>query len=113
MARRGSTGIDNFVAVVNEEWDACGLDLDRPPAPSDTAAVAAWAGFLMACVVRGIAVGDPRWERLEIRHGDGRPHFHLPEDPTAKTARAEADFGVGLALLMSLLGRTREDTERA
>jgi hypothetical protein len=109
MAHRARTGIDDgrFVAILNEVWDACGLDWDRPPAASDAAGVAAWADFLRASAERGIAIGDPRWQRLEIRPRDGRPRFHLPDDSTTKAAPAEPDFGVGLALLMSLLGRTR------
>ncbi len=110
MGRRIRTRIDDrrFVEILNEVWDASGLDWDRAPAPSDAAGVAAWTAFLRASAERGIAIGDPRWEHLEIRHLDGRPRFHLPDEVTSTASPEEPDFGVGLALLMSLLGNRRQ-----
>lgn len=98
--------------MLNEAWDAVGLDWRSPPAPSDPAAVAAWARFVAACAQQGVSVGDPRWQRLEVRRRNGRPRFRLPNRDGREPFTPDAkDFRVGLALLVSLLGRELEDDE--
>jgi len=79
-------------------WDA---DAARR---SEAASVGAWAGFLSACVARGVSIGDPRWRELEVLVRGGQPRFALPASTTLKPP-LENDFGVGLTLLMVLLDR--------
>jgi hypothetical protein len=73
----------------------------------DPASIEAWAGFLSACVERGVSLGDPRWRDLEVRVRAGQPRFALPS-ARAAAAPLENDFSVGLALLMGLLERDSE-----
>jgi hypothetical protein len=96
-----------FLAILNSVAAEMGTDLLSPPGEmSEAEVVAAWARFLQACLGRGISVGDPRWRALEVRTTAGRPRFHLPEGGGGPDRGDAGDFSVGLALLMSMLGRT-------
>ncbi|HEU4929635.1 MAG TPA: hypothetical protein VFU38_07370 [Candidatus Krumholzibacteria bacterium] len=97
-----------FVAILNDAFSSSQLDLSAPPDPANPAYIAAWAGFVRACVARGVEVGDRRWERLTVHVEDGRGRFRLTDDSEPKETADEPDFGVGLALLMSLLGRNKD-----
>jgi len=99
-----------FVAVLNEAFESSHLDLSASPDPADPAYIAAWAGFVRACVARGVEVGDRRWGRLTVQVEDGRERFRLGDESDSKERTEEPDFGVGLALLMSLLGRNKADS---
>ena len=98
-----------FVAIVNDAIASSRLDLSAAPDPLDPGYIAAWAAFVRACVARGVEVGDPRWARLTVRLEDDQPRFRLTDDsaPRESESEDEPDFGVGLALLMSLLGRNK------
>ena len=74
----------------------------------DAASLEAWAGFLSACVAKGVSIGDPRWRDLEVRVRAGQPRFALPPDRIAAQPPLENDFSVGLTLLMGLLDRQPE-----
>jgi len=99
-----------FLTILNEVAGEMqtGL-LEANPGRREAEAIQAWAEFLGSCVSRGVSVGDPRWRLLEVRRVAGRPRFALPEADRPAPPGAESDFGVGLALLMSML--TRGDPE--
>ena len=97
-----------FVAIVNDACEASRLDPSAPPDPTDPAYIEAWAGFVRACVSRGVEVGDRRWSELIVRSEQGRARFRLSDPADAGENTGEPDFGVGLALLMSLLGRSKD-----
>jgi len=69
----------------------------------DASSLAAWAGFLAACVSAGATITDDRWRSLEVQRGPRGYRFSLPKQGSS-TVVAD-DFGVGLALLMNLLER--------
>ena len=96
-----------FVAVVNGAIASTRLDLSATPDPLDPGYIAAWAAFVRACVAGGVEVGDSRWARLTVRVEDNEPRFRLTDEPATSESPDEPDFGVGLALLMSLLGRNK------
>jgi hypothetical protein len=73
----------------------------------DAASIEAWAGFLSACIAKGVSIGDPRWRELEVRVRGGQPRFTLPPDRSAHPP-LENDFSVGLTLLIGLLDRQPE-----
>lgn len=99
-----------FVELLNESaasfsgiWDVAAAQRRDP------ASVSAWAGFLAACVERGVLIGDERWREVEVRVRGGKPVFALPSlRPSAKPL-IENDFSVGLTLLMGLLNRGSKD----
>lgn len=99
-----------FVASLNEGLVASSLDPAAPPDPSDPGYIAAWAEFVRACVARGVEVGDERWGRLTVAMEDGQPRFRLSDEGESPDRTEEPDFGVGLALLMSLLGRNKRES---
>ena len=112
MASRPPIDDQRFVSIVNEAFRSSRLELSAPPNPADPADIAAWAGFVAACVSRGVEVGDPRWRHLEIRRDGAGLRFRLDDRTAGPTEEPqEPDFGVGLALLMSLLGGSPKDTE--
>ncbi|MDH3198284.1 MAG: hypothetical protein OEO21_08590 [Candidatus Krumholzibacteria bacterium] len=92
---------DQFVAKLNRIAGECrlalpGIDSEAPSAE----AVAAWAGFLEACVRRGIRLSDPRWKRLTLSHAQPAAVFTMgPGSP----GNRDADFRVGLQLLVGML----------
>ena len=98
-----------FVANLNEVLASSPLDLSAPPDPEDPGYIAAWAEFVRACVARGVEVGDPRWGRLTAAMEDGQLRFLLGDESESREDTEEPDFGVGLALLMSLLGRNKRE----
>ena len=73
----------------------------------DPASIESWAGFLSACVEKGVSIADPRWRELEVRVRAGQPRFTLPPK-RAERPPLENDFSVGLTLLMGLLNRQPE-----
>ena len=97
-----------FVATLNDAIASSQLDLSSPADPANPAYIAAWAGFVRACVARGVEVGDLRWARLTVHVEDGQPRFQLTDESEPSRDNDEPDFGVGLALLMSLLGRSKD-----
>ena len=96
-----------FVACLNEVLVTSSLDLAAPADPLDPGYIAAWAEFVRACVARGVEVGDTRWGRLTVAMEDGEPRFRVNDESPKEDESGEPDFGVGLALLMSLLGRDK------
>lgn len=100
-----------FLAILNRALRESGVNPAVPASPTDPGAVAAWAGFLRACVAEGVSIADPRWRELEVRGKDGAHLLALsargrrapapvdPAEPEDKT-----DFTLGLSLLMSMLG---------
>jgi hypothetical protein len=68
--------------------------------------LADWAHFLETCVRKGIVLSDPRWQRVTIEANAPHSRFTLEAggDPSM-----DADFRVGLQLLMGLLGREDDD----
>ncbi len=98
-----------FIASLNEGLASSPLDLAATPDPADPGYIASWAEFVRACVSRGVEVGDPRWARLTVAMEDGRPRFRLSDADEPREDSEEPDFGVGLALLMSLLGRNKRE----
>lgn len=98
-----------FAATLNDALASSSLDLFARPDPADPGYIAAWAEFVRACVERGVEVGDPRWGRLTVAMEDGQPHFRLGDESQPRDETDEPDFGVGLALLMSLLGRNKRE----
>jgi hypothetical protein len=99
-----------FVASLNEVLVSSALDLAAPPDASDPGYIAAWAEFVRACVARSVEVGDERWGRLTVAMEDGQPRFRLSDESEPAGETKEPDFGVGLALLMSLLGRNKRES---
>ena len=96
-----------FVAIENGAISSSRLDLSATPDPLDPGYIAAWAAFVRACVARGVEVGDSRWARLTVCVEDDQPQFRLSDETATSESPDEPDFGVGLALLMSLLGRNK------
>jgi hypothetical protein len=64
-----------------------------------------WARFLEACVKRGIKLSDPRWQRLAVASNSPSTRFTLEGD----SERSDADFRIGLQLLVGMLGLDEED----
>lgn len=67
----------------------------------------AWARFLEACIERGVDLGDPRWQRVALGEATAHTEFTL-EATQDGPGDSEADFRVGLQLLLGLLGERRE-----
>ena len=59
-----------------------------------------WARFLGACVKEGIPLSDPRWQRVGLSDDATYSRFTLETDDGSKK---DADFRVGLQLLMGIL----------
>jgi hypothetical protein len=94
-----------FLAALNASIAESGLDLSVPASPRDPQAVAAWAGFLRACVARGVTIADPRWQHLVLRSAGSASKLVLVDaDDTDAPDAGEVDFRLGLSLFMSLLG---------
>ena len=104
-----------FLAILNRALRESGVDPAVPASPTDPGAVAAWAGFLRACVAGGVSIADPRWRELEVRAKDGHHLLALsakgrrapdPVDPGDSHGDPgdKTDFTLGLSLLMSMLG---------
>jgi hypothetical protein len=92
---------DQFVAKLNRIAGERRLALPGVDAAAPSAeAVAAWAGFLEACVRRGIRLSDPRWKRLTL--SQAQPVAVFTMGPGAPGNR-DADFRVGLQLLVGML----------
>lgn len=69
--------------------------------------LADWALFLESCVKKGVVLSDPRWQRVTINSNTPHTSFTLEADDEG----ADADFRVGLQLLMGLLGRDEDPTK--
>ena len=72
--------------------------IDESPPSGDT--IAAWAGFLQLCLKRGVKLSDPRWDRVTIQKHKPTTVFELEG---GSVERSDADFRVGLQLLMGML----------
>lgn len=96
-----------FLFILNRAVRQSGLDLTAPASPSDPAAVAAWAGLLRRCVADGVSIADPRWRDLEVRSTGGSSQLVLGSEED-ESGDGEADFTLGLSLLMSMLGGRRD-----
>lgn len=92
---------DLFVAKLNRIAGERRLALPGLDAAAPSAQVLeAWAGFLEACVRRGIRLSDPRWQRLTLSRTQPVAVFKLgPGAPGSP----DADFRVGLQLLVGML----------
>jgi len=73
--------------------------IDESPPSGDV--ISAWAGFLELCVKRGIKLSDERWARLMIEKQKPVTVFELQG---SGGQAPDADFRVGLQLLMGMLG---------
>ncbi|HET6349331.1 MAG TPA: hypothetical protein VFH88_09650 [Candidatus Krumholzibacteria bacterium] len=92
-----------FTSILNEvAAEMAHAPLEPSVGRSETEAVRLWADFLRRCVAKGVSVGDPRWDRLEVHRAGGHPVFRLPRGVDSGKATPD-DFSVGLALLMSVL----------
>lgn len=93
-----------FLAIINQVISTMTPPLfDGASGVSEAERIRLWAEFLTQCVGKGVAVGDPRWRRLEIHRRGGKPRFKLPGSGPVREEEAREDFGVGLALLMGVL----------
>lgn len=100
-----------FIELLNEAATSFGGIWDVAAAQRrDPASVSAWAGFLAACIERGVLIGDERWRVVEVRVRGGKPVFALPQGRPASKPPLENDFSVGLTLLMGLLERDANDS---
>jgi hypothetical protein len=72
--------------------------IDESPPSGDV--ISAWAGFLEVCVKQGIKLSDPRWGRLSIGKQTPVTVFELRG---SSSEPPDADFRVGLQLLMGML----------
>jgi hypothetical protein len=73
--------------------------LERGEAPSSRF-LEDWAGFLETCVRKGVALSDPRWQRVSVESNTPHSQFALEAggDPGD-----DSDFRVGLQLLLGML----------
>ena len=62
--------------------------------------MSSWARFLEACVKEGIPLSDSRWQRVGLSDDPTYTHFTLEAD---EASEKDADFRVGLQLLMGIL----------
>ena len=69
--------------------------------------MSSWARFLEACVKEGIPLSDPRWQRLGVSDDRAYTHFTLEGDDGSDK---DADFRVGLQLLMGILGDGEDES---
>jgi hypothetical protein len=93
---------DQFLAKLNRialERRLSLPGLDTAPPSAETVAV--WAGFLEACVRGGIRLSDPRWKRLTLSKSQPIARFELA---WVASGAPDADFRVGLQLLVGMLG---------
>ena len=64
-----------------------------------------WARFLELCVKREISLSDERWQRISI--AADRPHTQFRLEGSG-SPHSDADFRVGLQLMMGMLGDDEE-----
>ena len=87
------------------------LPRDKPPTGD---AIAAWATCLEQCIKQGIALSDPRWQRVSI---DSQKKYTAFSLEAGKDEVDDGEFRVGLQLLISMLGGyesdKNEDDEKA
>ena len=81
--------------------------LGRGESPS-SAFVSDWARFLELCVKKGVSLSDVRWQRLSIAAEAPHTRFRLE---ASGVAEPDADFRVGLQLLMGMLEDDEETPE--
>ena len=97
-----------FISTLNAVWHNRGMRMpvlsgDRSPSSEF---LAEWAEFLEACVKKGIGLSDKRWQRVTIQSDSPGHQFTLL---AGKESSPDADFRVGLQLLMGLLGTDKTD----
>lgn len=97
-----------FISTLNAVWSEHGMQMPalRDDESPSSEFLAQWAGFLEGCVKKGIGLSDTRWQRVTIAtDSPGREFTLLAGDET----QPDADFRVGLQLLMGLLGTDKPD----
>jgi hypothetical protein len=87
-----------FIKKLNEIVRDNKLDLPvlgaREPSVSE---ISTWARFFELCVRKGLSLGDPRWQRLNITYQDPFTFLSLEGGPIPPP---DTDFRVGLQLLL-------------
>ncbi len=69
--------------------------------------LSSWARFLETCVKEGIPLSDPRWQRVGLSDDPAYSRFTLEAD---EGSEKDADFRVGLKLLMGILEDPEDDS---
>jgi hypothetical protein len=97
-----------FISTLNTVWHQHGLRMPvlREDESPSSEFLAEWAAFLEDCVKKGIGLSDSRWQRVTIATDSPGGEFTLL---ASAEAQPDADFRVGLQLLMGLLGSDEPD----
>ena len=75
--------------------------LGRDESP-DGKFISDWALFLELCVKKGLSLADSRWQQLHVEAA--APHTRFSIETSGAPSTEDADFRVGLQLLMGMLG---------
>ena len=96
-----------FISALNAVSRERGLNMPHLAGsePPTGEFLAEWAEFLETCVKKGIGLSDPRWQRVTIESNTPHSRFMLG---AGGAPSMDADFRVGLQLLMGLLDRNDE-----
>ena len=97
-----------FISILNAVSRERSLHLPvlEPSESPSSDFLAEWAQFLETCVKKGVGLSDPRWQRVSVESNSPNSQFSLESgvDPGM-----DADFRVGLQLLLGLLQRQDGD----
>ncbi|GEM_PF-2348872 len=99
-----------FIKKINEITREHGMVLPIIEAGKDPSSgdISLWALFFQACIKSGILLGDEKWSRIKIDNTGKRTRFSIEGSPEG---RADADFRVGLQLLLSLFGDSENGSQ--
>jgi hypothetical protein len=67
-----------------------------------------WAGFLEACLRKGLPLSDPMWQRLRV--DSNSPHARFALEGSGEPPD-DADFRIGLQLLIGLMDEPSSDAD--
>jgi len=97
----------HFLRKLNEHAVRERLNKKLIERPDDDSYVDRWVSFMASCLRDGLALSDERWSRLVVR--DSGPAIRFELAAGSPEEGRDADFRLGLQLLVGLLGTDKND----